>query len=102
MKKEVFVKIINGIKAQREHDRKMNKKLSDVFIDFDGWYDTDIVITPVEDALKEEFDDKNDWISYFIYDLDFGDEYSEGDVTEKDGTIIDISTAKKLYDFLVK
>lgn len=101
MKKEVFVKIINGIKAQREHDREISTKLKDIFIDFDGWYDTDKVIAQIEDALKEEFNDKNDWISYFIYDLDFGDSYSEGDVTEKDGTIIDISTVEKLYDFLV-
>ena len=102
MKKEVFIKIIEGIKAQREYDRKMSEKLSDIFIDFDGWYNTDVVITPIEDALEEEFDDKGEMISYFMYDLDFGENWTRDSCSEKDGTIIDISTSDKLYDYLMK
>lgn len=39
-------------------------------------------------------------LEYFIYDLNFGEEYKEGCVTEVDGTPIDISTAEKLYDYI--
>lgn len=39
-------------------------------------------------------------IQYFVYDLDFGKEYTEGCFTEIDGTSIDISTAEKLYDYI--
>ena len=102
MKKEVFIAIINAIKAQREFDRAANEKMSEIFIDFDGWYNTDIAITPIEDALMKEFDDENEWISYFMYDLDYGEDYTKDSVTEKDGTPIDLSTVEKLYDFLAK
>lgn len=40
-------------------------------------------------------------IEYFIYDLNFGKDYNEGSLTEMDGTPIDISTAEKLYDYIV-
>ena len=40
-------------------------------------------------------------LEYFIYDLNFGKEYKEGCVAEKDGTPIDISTTEKLYDYIV-
>lgn len=40
-------------------------------------------------------------IEYFIYDLNFGKDYKEGCLSEMDGTPIDISTAEKLYDYIV-
>ena len=40
-------------------------------------------------------------IEYFIYDLNFGKDYNEGCLSEMDGTPIDISTAEKLYDYMV-
>ena len=40
-------------------------------------------------------------ISYFIYELDYGREYREGCVSDKNGNI-DISTPEKLYDYLMK
>ena len=39
-------------------------------------------------------------ISYFIYELDYGREYWEGCISDKNGNI-DISTPEKLYDFLM-
>lgn len=40
-------------------------------------------------------------ISYFIYELDYGKEYTDGCISDDNGTI-DISTVEKLYDFLVR
>ena len=40
-------------------------------------------------------------IEYFIYDLNFGKDYKEGCLIDMDGTPIDISTAEKLYDYIV-
>ena len=102
MKKTVFVTMINGIKAQREFDREMSKKLGEVFVDFDGWYNNDIVITPIEDALKDEFDDDGDMISYFMYDLEYGERWTKDSLWNEDGTVIDISTVEKLYDYLIR
>ena len=39
-------------------------------------------------------------ISYFIYELDYGKEYKEGCISDNNG-FIDISSAEKLYDFLM-
>lgn len=39
-------------------------------------------------------------ISYFVYELDYGREYREGCVSDKNGNI-DISTPEKLYDYLM-
>ena len=39
-------------------------------------------------------------ISNFIYELNYGREYREGCVLDKNGNI-DISTPEKLYDFLM-
>ena len=41
-------------------------------------------------------------LEYFVYDLNFGKEYSEGCYTEMDGTPIDISTTEKLYEYILK
>lgn len=40
-------------------------------------------------------------IEYFCYELNFGRDYNDGDIVDKDGNNIDLSTPEKLYDFLV-
>ena len=54
----------------------------------------------VVQLLEKIMDDSYGNISYFIYELDYGKEYKEGCISDDNG-IIDISTAEKLYDFLV-
>lgn len=55
----------------------------------------------VTDLLTYIFDDKDEWISYWVYERDFGRNWYEGCAQEKDGSNIDLSTTKRLYDFLV-
>lgn len=55
----------------------------------------------VVDLLKRIFDDEFDNIEYFIYELDFGKRYVPGMIIS-DGENIDLSTADKLYDYLIK
>jgi len=102
MNKENFVKIINAIKEQREIDRKATEALDSIFIDvIGGFYDNETLFSVIENYLVEHFKDESGWIEYFIYDLDFGKDWKEDSCSEEDGTIIDISTIEKLYDFLV-
>ena len=54
------------------------------------------------DLLKSVMHDKYDDIEYFIYELNFGEKYEDGMIREKDGTLIDFSTAENVYDYLVK
>ena len=62
----------------------------------------DIVIN----LLKVMFDDVIDDIHYFVYELDYGREYKDGMITEidKEGNkkTVDLSTAEKLYDYLIE
>lgn len=55
-----------------------------------------IVIKLLEKLMQDGFGN----ISCFIYELDYGREYQEGCVSDKNGNI-DISTPEKLYDFLM-
>lgn len=55
-----------------------------------------IVVKLLEKLMHDTFGN----ISYFIYELDYGREYQEGCISDKNGKI-DISTPEKLYDFLM-
>ena len=50
--------------------------------------------------LERMFD--TDMISYFIYELDYGKKYKAGCVLDENMNEIDLSTAEKMYDYLVK
>ena len=60
-----------------------------------GW--TDIL-----SLLEFIFNDKEEWISYWIYELDWGKEYEDGSILNKNGSVIKLETEKELYDFLLK
>ena len=40
-------------------------------------------------------------IDYFCWEIDFGESYTDGCVTDEKGNTIDISTPEKLYDYIV-
>ena len=54
----------------------------------------------VDNILGEK--DKDEWIDYFCFELDFGKKWKEGVITEKDGTDIILKTAEDLYNLLEK
>lgn len=51
--------------------------------------------------LGEIFNDQQEDISYFMYELDFGKKYKPGSITSGDEQI-DLSDAGKLYDYLTE
>lgn len=57
---------------------------------------TDYVIRLLEIILN----DKNEWVSYFVFDLNFGREYKDGMITDKDGANIKLATTQDLWDLL--
>lgn len=94
-----------GIMYDMEQHFEFQEKLNDVFREFNQ--DVCIVHTNLENTVVEIleiiFDDKeNQWISYWVWEEEFGQKYKKGDVTEEDGTIIPLETAGDLYDFLIK
>jgi len=68
--------------------------------------DSHIMITEPESVivrlLEAIFNDKGEWISYFLYQLDWGEKYKDGCITDTDGSFIRLSTIDELYDFLLK
>lgn len=60
------------------------------------------VVEALIDLMAERLCDFGGDIGFFIYELDFGRNYKEGCIKTRNGTIVDFSTAEKLYDYLVK
>ena len=56
----------------------------------------------VIDLLEFIFNDKNQWISYWIFELDFGKDYEDGYVKDEHGEVIPLKTTEDLYDLLVR
>lgn len=56
--------------------------------------------TIVVRLLENIFNDK-DTISWWLYECNYGRDFSLGDL-EVNGVAIDISTAEKIYDYLIK
>ena len=51
--------------------------------------------------LKKLLNDVNGWIEYFIFELDYGRKFKMGMARDDMGDNIDLSTAEKLYDYLM-
>lgn len=99
--KEKFCEVIDGLK----HNEKYLDDIRDVFKKHRR--ETQIYSTGLENTvinlLETIFKDEEDrWIDYWIWELDFGEKYEDGTVTDKDGTVIPLKTAEELYDFLIK
>ena len=104
MNKELFVSTFNSIKKQLEIDRKNSSMLQEMFPDDSIYcgYNNSELFNALNKILKESMKDEYDWIGYFMYELDFGKKYRKGMVKESDGSIIDLSNAERLYEFLIK
>ena len=86
----------------------MKTKISDIVRDYNNksldmceiWMPdlADNVISLLENAIG----DKDGWISYWTWELDFGRDYEDGTVTGADGTDIPLGTLEELWAFLVK
>lgn len=103
--KEEFCKIMEQLKEYQDKYDKICGALGAV-VDIGDL--SDIVIklleklmnVPVYKAENGIYEGSD--ISYFMYEIDFGRAWTPDSITEIDGTPIDISTAEKLYDYLLE
>lgn len=105
LSKEEFVDIIERLREANDLvdkvDELFRKSRENLELDFCNGAGLQISHEPIVVKLLEKLmEDKGDDIGYFIYELDYGRKYNEGDITDKDGNNIDLSTAEKLYDYL--
>ena len=98
--KDQFVRVINDIKENEEKINRINDVLRENCED--AVYCPPSLHHTLLDLLQELFNDElTDWIGYFIYDLDFGQKWEPGMVTDN-GKDIPLKTAEDLYDLLIK
>lgn len=105
LSKDEFVRVIDFIQEKDKLQAKFCDVLEDLstgFVDAFIYDDYEnLVIKLLNNCLN--LDEKDETITYFIADLDFGKKYYDGCFTDVDTLEnIDISTAEKLYDYLTK
>ena len=54
------------------------------------------------DLMTDIFEDKEDWIGYYVFELNWGKEYEPGKVKDEDGNDIPLATLEDLYNILTK
>ena len=100
MTQDLFVETILALKKQTEHDRKFVKKISKLFTDCQMiGYDNDVLIEQMVKVLSELTRDKGDWIGYYVWELNFGDDWLEGAVMVGDKDI-KLQTPTDLWNLL--
>ena len=119
MKKETFAILMNAIKMHIKGSDEVSGtfrnslqntsrfKTNDMdFIDIYGLVYDGQFVESVINSLKTEFgiseNNSLNMFDCFIYDLDFGNNWKTGDITDKDGNDIKLQTNEDLYDYLVK
>ena len=101
---EIFKKHMTEVQALWD----MKNKISDIVRDYNNKYlDMCEIWTPdlsdnVISLLETIIGDKDGWISYWAWELDFGRDYEDGMVTGADGIDIPLKTLEELWTFLVK
>ena len=93
---ELFDKIISAIKEQDETDEKVSQAME---LLCDSWVmmnSKNRKYIALSKLLTEVMQDKGDWIGWWLY------EDVKKEAFLKNKKVVDLSTTKQLYDFLVK
>lgn len=103
--KDKFVEIINRLKNYNNLQDKINdlfkENIDNKEMDFMNAGSICIGHESVVIELLENMFNDKDTISWWVYECNYGRDFSLGDL-EVDGIEIDLSTAEKLYDYLIK
>ena len=100
MTKKSFCEVMDNYRFMFDFTDEMN----DLFDKYkmDGNIFPPMCTETVIGLLEFIFNDKDRYISYWAWELDFGADYEDGYIKDKDGGIIPLRTAEDLYDLLVK
>ena len=103
--KNKFVEIIDRLREASDFVDETNdraRELNDGIIsDFFNASSLSISHESIVLELLENMFNADDTLSWWLYDLNYGREYKEGIIQDVNGRNIDLSTAEKLYDFLI-
>lgn len=102
--RELFIETIESIEKQYRHDEKCGKAFQEILKkDFVSTYDNHHIQDQLVKLLRLAMGDTSyhSWIEYFMWDLDFGSDYKEGDVTIS-GREFPLRNAADLWEFFLK
>lgn len=97
--KESFVNTINNLHDLDNRMSAVDDAMKSLNADFCGFYVTqpfDMVI----DLLTEWLDDTDGWLSYFVYERNWLEDYHFGDI-KVDGVPVKIENWEDVYDFII-
>ena len=104
-----FCNIIVHIGLLKEQADRLNYVLSDplyqmVENDFISPYifTNPVIEQDLVDVLENMYEDKDGWISYYLYELDCGADWEPGMITSEDGKDIRLTCANDLYNLLME
>ena len=109
MKRETFTEAIEAIAQQIKYDIDVSKKLGKAFPNAHTANllpDNHFVSNALMKVLQEEMNDTElcehgtSWIEWFCFETDFGNESWRLKAYNKDKTVIPMSNAGELYDYL--
>ena len=97
-----FIDAITDIQLQERKDEKFNNLMTQAFEESNSimYPPTQTLIDSYKRLLSALMEDEEEFINYFCEDLKFGENPDNLYASNKDG-IIDLSSAGKLYDFLL-
>ena len=99
--KKMFVEIINNIKVQETIDQSFSTALETVCDSYCIYNTNNKNYESLFTLLKTLFEDNDEWISWWIYEKDFGSK-KEMKAYYKNDKEIKLDTPEQLYDFLIK
>ena len=104
--KQEFIEIIDKLREVNDFVDEVNskaRKLNEAIIsDFFNAASLSISHENLLVRLLENMFNDKDIISWWLYELDYGRKFKNGYLTDENGIDIDVSTADKLYDYLIK
>jgi len=109
IKRETFIEAIEAIQKQLEADIETSNNLGKVFINAhtanllpDNHILSDALIKVLQENMNDTDFDENggSWITWFCYELNFGEFSHRLKAYDKDKNVIKMDDAGDLYDFL--
>ena len=100
LNREIFTEIMNDIKMVYEYHESLNAFLHEKGAE--GYIFQPDGVSSVIKLLHMIFEkeDRDEWISYFCFELEFGKKWKAGMITDKDGEDIPLGTIGDLYYLL--
>lgn len=100
--KDMFIKAINEIEKQYNHDKKCLEAFKVILPnDYTSGYDNHWLQNQLIEILKIAMNDnhKNSWIEYYLWELDFGKKWTKYSIEIK-GKSFKLKNAYDLWDLL--